>query len=655
MRTHIRYPGTALLLWASCSSLPPSAVPPPGAPACPDHGKSAPASPVLESLECSNDYLTHIRCSWTEVPGASVSLFHLDRDDSRVLPCVAVTPLSQNASGQPQARCRYNTSLFAIGFDDVFFFHTPHSSGTWGIVNLTQHEDEHDWLTRRHTPHDLAANISSNESWTQDWLKLRPFLPSHQTPDACFTGQPNLEWLKRAVMMRKRHRRETAVEERGSELEVQAEEHRGEERGERSEEVPASEDQHTGAHVPWIGLPGPFNLQCVYNGESEVRCSWQMMRQQSQFILYRLSYLTKPHAPSKWCCAVLDEEDEDNDVIRFSCSFPVPATELLLVHLSPEPRTKIIQSHKHIEPASPVGLHVALMGDDWVLNWTLPKHRTVPISSELRLWSTHMTEDVKILLLPTGVSVYVLSERSLKGGVHYLAQVRSTVSIRRGPGAHYAGHPSPWTQPVHWTTRPGPDSSRVYLLLAASVSAALILIYFTLLAFHRRVRVWEVSLPSPFQSKVLEAVCQSHSEHLPSHTEVDDPLMSEACVLGRLELMTDWECSDVTMPPGDHSNGPYQHASQEGCCMTKLHSQAAEMWHFSVSNHSSQGGSSIHEGFVGVEVFLGNGRFFCLASNSHNALQPCSDGYQPSPLASESITQDTFLNVGLEDVNMYDV
>lgn len=41
-----------------------------------------------------------------------------------------------------------------------------------------------------------------------------------------------------------------------------------------------------------------------------------------------------------------------------------------------------------VEPAAPVAIGVELIGDDWVLNWTLPKYRTVPITSEFRYWST---------------------------------------------------------------------------------------------------------------------------------------------------------------------------------------------------------------------------------------------------------------------------
>lgn len=57
---------------------------------------------------------------------------------SRVSPCVQTPKPSQNSTGQERVCCRYNTSLFAIGFDDVFFFHTPHSSSISKTFRLTK-------------------------------------------------------------------------------------------------------------------------------------------------------------------------------------------------------------------------------------------------------------------------------------------------------------------------------------------------------------------------------------------------------------------------------------------------------------------------------------------------------------------------------------
>ncbi|XP_060715394.1 interleukin-4 receptor subunit alpha-like isoform X1 [Tachysurus vachellii] len=205
--------------------------------------------------------------------------------------------------------------------------------------------------------------------------------------------------------------------------------------------------------------------------------------------------------------------------MTFSCSFSVPDDETLLLALHSHPRTKVFQSHKNIEPAAPVDMRVELIGDDWVLNWTLPKYRTVPITSEFRYWSSTSPELAETLSLPTGVSVCVMAESLLRSSTRYLAQVRCSVSPPKVRATRYAGYPSEWTKPVYWTTRSAPVSAPVwmYFLLSVSVTVALILMYLISLAF-RRLSMWEASIPSPFQSKLMDTVCQVSHTHTRTHT-----------------------------------------------------------------------------------------------------------------------------------------
>ncbi|KAL7833993.1 hypothetical protein AOLI_G00289530 [Acnodon oligacanthus] len=643
MGTHIRSLRIALLLWALCSNLTFTAAP--AASGCPNHGTSAPASSVLESLECHNDYNTHIRCSWMETPGFPLSLFHLDPDEhSSVSPCVRGPPLAKNALGQLRVQCRYNTSLFAIGFDDVFFFHAPHSPGLSRVVNLKQHASS------------LSSALSASSRTPGVLLTYQPSSGRPEwMPVEMERSEPDREDGKRGMMMMMADR--LKEERRADQLDV-------------SELV--SEYEASGwspllsRETDTDNLPGPFNLHCVYDGESEVRCSWEMKRELTQFTLYNLSYRTNPHTTSQWCCAGLeegrdddkDDEDDGDDDVKFSCSFSVSEAELLLLDLRPQPRTSIIQAYKHIEPGAPAGLSVELTGEDWVLNWTLPKYRTVPIASELRYWSTNSPEDVETLRLLPGVSVCVMAERSLLSSAHYLAQVRCIVSSRTGRGAWYAGYPSDWSEPVHWTTRPAPalGVSRVYFLLAASVSITVILTYFTLLTFHRKVKVWEVSLPSPFQSKALKAVCQTHGEWLSSYTEVDEPRISEVCVLGDLKQLNlhtlEWEYEDATAPSAANSTSPHQQTSQEEC--GSPHLTADNQAKDSVTYPTFPACSSVHQGLMGIEVLLCNSRFMCLTSNFHNEVQPCSEGYQQNPGSSGDAAPDVLLDACLEDVEMHD-
>ncbi len=44
-----------------------------------------------------------------------------------------------------------------------------------------------------------------------------------------------------------------------------------------------------------------------------------------------------------------------------------------------------------------MGLSVELRGEDWILNWTLTKYRTVPLTTELKYWSLLTPVSIKYI------------------------------------------------------------------------------------------------------------------------------------------------------------------------------------------------------------------------------------------------------------------
>lgn len=112
--------------------------------------------------------------------------------------------------------------------------------------------------------------------------------------------------------------------------------------------------------------------------------------------------------------------------------------------------------------------------------------------------------------------------------------------------------------------------------------------------------MWDVSLPSPFQSKLMDAVYQVHAESLLSYTE----MMDRACVLENVQL---------NLHPNDpepDDDGPNRYVSQEGRAVPDFTTQT---WHCT----SFPACSSERTGF---EVLLCDGRFAHLASASHDAV-----------------------------------
>ncbi|KAI7791486.1 putative cytokine receptor common subunit beta [Triplophysa rosa] len=282
-------------------------------------------------------------------------------------------------------------------------------------------------------------------------------------------------------------------------------------------------------------LPGPTNLRCVYRGERNGSCSWELTTDVAQYISYTLSYRTHSSSLGEWCCVDNVEVTNARGLLRMVGVFSIFEPGALEVQLTPTPVTRVIHAYKHIQPACPTGLCVELSREDWILNWTLPKYRTIRLTSQLEYWSISSPKDVKTISLPDPVTVISIPERSVIGSSEYRARVRCSLSKPRRPGQRYAGYPSEWTDPVSWTTQPEPLVPRLvafvlYFLIATLSAAVSVVVFFILVVMQRRLRDWNASLPSPVHSKVSK-VRQLPQRDLLTR-ELKDPDISSVQIVG---------------------------------------------------------------------------------------------------------------------------
>ncbi|XP_051550833.1 cytokine receptor common subunit beta-like isoform X2 [Myxocyprinus asiaticus] len=483
---------------------------------CPKHAKFKPETSALESLECRNDYSTHIHCSWMGDTHIPLYLFHMDPDDHRVSPCIQTPNPSKNPAGQKRVSCHYNTSLFAIGFDDVFFFNTPHSPGLSKTFRLTKYDDaESHWIF---TQLDDTPPLShSTPGHLMTLLTTDPLRRHDQHRPEVVINQETLKG-KREVKIHTNPVQKLEMEGSANKMEETEVLFNG----------PALTSDYS--------LPGPSNLHCVLNGGWNVSCSWEMTHDLAQYICYTLTYRTHSSALSEWFCVEKVEVINVGDLLRMVGVLTVFEPGLLQVQLTPTPVSRVIRAYENIQPTCPMGLSVELR-EDWILKWTLPKYRTVPLTAELKYWSILTPEDVKTIFLSDAIMVYAISERTLRGSTEYWAQVRCNVSTHRRSGRRYAGYPSEWTNLVHWTTRPEPLAPRVvafflYFLIVTLAAAVSITVFFILVTIQRRLREWDVSLPSPLHSKASEVPLCLQRERLPCCTEFKDPDISDAQIVG---------------------------------------------------------------------------------------------------------------------------
>ncbi|XP_048848277.1 cytokine receptor common subunit beta isoform X2 [Brienomyrus brachyistius] len=270
------------------------------------------------------------------------------------------------------------------------------------------------------------------------------------------------------------------------------------------------------------GPEGPSNLQCLSDGDVTVSCSWELKRESAQFITYNLLYQPQRDRnitqPQRCYETVLVTSDSRDPVLRFSCSFSMPVDEELWVELTPAHVTKQFLSHSHIYPSPPSPVHLRQDGQDWLLTWTIPEYNSkIQLSHEVRYWDSE-TKDHKYFNMSVHLNLYHIYGATLRPATHYWAQVRAV------PAEYFTGRPSEWTKPVEWDTPPGSWSMPkiVYISVAVLVTILFLGLYVSFPTFHRWLVSWDVSLPSPIKSKVLEGILKrSQSTWIVPHREVE--------------------------------------------------------------------------------------------------------------------------------------
>ncbi|KAG9340349.1 hypothetical protein JZ751_021462, partial [Albula glossodonta] len=269
---------------------------------------------------------------------------------------------------------------------------------------------------------------------------------------------------------------------------------------------------------------GASNLRCLFDGEKVVTCTWEVKRKLAQFTNYSLQYRLSAASDAQMC----DESrvfstDSKEPVLRFRCSFTVSNPgQQLEVHLIPtynfqSHKSKTAQMQNQLKSAPPAPVNVTEKGQEWVLSWTTPKHPTDCCPLQVCYWRCEKEESERCHDFVKGVSSFTIHQSYLLPSTCYRAKVR-TLAINK---FDYSGFPSEWTEPVEWTTHP----------------VMFIILYFTLPACHRRIILWDVSVPSPIKSKVLEEIMKRSPNSLPAlQKEMERTRICSVQVLDKVQL-----------------------------------------------------------------------------------------------------------------------
>ncbi|XP_010773715.1 uncharacterized protein [Notothenia coriiceps] len=133
---------------------------------CSVHESSSNVSPLLKSLQCHNDYKSHVLCSWREHRNTTLTLWFKTEDNrEQCLPCGA-----EDEREHRTVQCRYETRTFAIGIKHTVFFlenNTLCSSVPHKPLDLSQH-------LRARPPVNLSSHDGGDGGRRLSWSSPYP-------------------------------------------------------------------------------------------------------------------------------------------------------------------------------------------------------------------------------------------------------------------------------------------------------------------------------------------------------------------------------------------------------------------------------------------------------------------------------------------------
>ncbi|XP_023145249.1 cytokine receptor common subunit beta [Amphiprion ocellaris] len=462
---------------------------------CPiqESSSSQTMSPLLQSLQCHNDYESHVLCRWRKHRNTTLELW-FETEDGREL-CEPYSA-ADTAEGKT-VHCRYKTPLFVIGVKHTVFFLKNNTENICSSVrrtsldlfqhvralppvNLSTHEaGDGGRRILWSSPYPSSSSLSRNLSYQ---LSYRTHSQDSWTTENVTISTVKLE--RRVLFPGQRY--EARVRVRAGV-------------GHWSDWSPV---------VTWktkddFGqLP---TLHCVLGGEREVVCSWKVSRELAHFITYRLVCRRNRTARSERCCVnPAVRPDHSGALLSYSCSLDVPGSEHLLLDLQPTHNAKTFEAHQHIHPKPPQQLKVTEEKGNWMVEWTEPSTASkLRLSYQVCYYRTPDQRSPVLLNISEGSLSVTILGNSLEPFQTYQVKVRALVVP--GHGSLYEGIPSEWTDPVEWTSHGATWSSTtlLYILISVFVATVFFILYCTIPACQRKVILWVESVPSPEKSKIL--------------------------------------------------------------------------------------------------------------------------------------------------------
>uniref|UniRef100_A0A8C0WKR5 Fibronectin type-III domain-containing protein n=1 Tax=Castor canadensis TaxID=51338 RepID=A0A8C0WKR5_CASCN len=447
----------------------------------------------MQTLNCYNDYTSHIVCSWADTEDALQLINVTLHRPAEPVSCDLSEDLAWSqcpSSSCVPRRCVIPYWNFSEADDDYFSFQPDWPLGDQLMVTLTQHvqppppKDVHISTTGAHFLLTWSVPLRDVQ---RPWLSqgdLEFEVVYRRLQDSWEDGT-TLQCTSSHVVLEP----ELLMPSTSYVARV------------RTKLTPGSglsgRPSRWSPEVHWDSQPGdkaqPQNLQCFFDGVHTLSCSWEVRSQVTSSISFGLFYRsTVP--PREEECSQVQKEELDGLYTRQRCRISVPdpgAHGQYTVSVRPRREEKFIKSSDHIQLACPV-LNVTMDGDSYSLHWKAEqKNRISPTFDVQYRKDTATWEDSKSETLQHAHSMPL---PVLEPDTKYCARVR----VKPSPGP-YRGIWSEWSGEHCWTTEWGMSS----------------LVTVPSLLSPRLNRKWKEKIPNPGKSLLFQVGWAGEGERGP--------------------------------------------------------------------------------------------------------------------------------------------
>ncbi|XP_063796735.1 cytokine receptor common subunit beta [Pseudophryne corroboree] len=475
-------------------------------------------SALLDSLTCVNNYKTHWICRWKESRQAHkllpMSLYHwndLGSSKSRQH-CDPDHSDSQHV-GERYMTCRIN-ERFITAMNTKYTF----------LPERTVHVETHiipASKVRMPSPEDVMVHTSEN-----GWITLTWKMPDYISTTVSLLYQiaycrKNWETWEDAVILSVLGNTEVSFSPQlfvpGSTYLFKVRSVKDEDHQFRS---PWSKE--SAWTMPQVDEAVPQNLHCVYDGLTQMRCSWEVRKELISSVSYTLYYRELPTdgeseistaisgtsaEGEKSCVSEANQTENGAMYVQYSCTLQIlssQANNSFFIEVRPQEEVKSFKPCEYIQTEPPTDLQIKdQLSHGYMLRWSQPvvEFATIQLTYQLCYWKQGDPECLDELLLNVSGNLpeYYIPSSELQGSTDYTARVRAKPDGKSG----YNGPWSDWSQSCSWKT------DKVVDIQSICISAGVISMVLSVCAclgykhFKRVRQRWIDSLPNPSKSKLL--------------------------------------------------------------------------------------------------------------------------------------------------------